>query len=241
MSTPAAPSASPPAAPADERLPLLLSLNGGYVDTLGFIALHGLFSAHVTGNFVAIGYALGNGASGAWTKLAALPVFCLGVFLARLYGQARRDAGKPAFMRLLTVKTLLLCVAAALAVTLGPFPMGDSWGLFATGMTLVLAMSIQNAVHRVHLGAAPPSTLMTGTTTQIMLDLADTVRGEADAAAGRLTVKLDIVPDEDEPYAVLSAYDESGEQLAEIHVAPTYKLSVQRASEWARGGFGREG
>lgn len=62
-----------------------------------------------------------------------------------------------------------------------------------------------------------------------------------DAAAGRLTVKLDIVPDEDEPYAVLSAYDESGEQLAEIHVAPTYKLSVQRASECARGGFGREG
>ncbi|MFY2605237.1 hypothetical protein [Achromobacter ruhlandii] len=62
-----------------------------------------------------------------------------------------------------------------------------------------------------------------------------------DAAAGRVTVKLDIVPDEDKPYAVLSAYDESGEQLAEIHVAPTYKLSVQRASEWARGGFGREG
>ncbi|HYG41907.1 MAG TPA: hypothetical protein VEA17_03220 [Bordetella sp.] len=62
-----------------------------------------------------------------------------------------------------------------------------------------------------------------------------------DAEAGRLTIKLDIVPDEDEPYAVLSAYDESGEQLAKVHVAPTYKLSVQRASEWARGGFGRQG
>lgn len=62
-----------------------------------------------------------------------------------------------------------------------------------------------------------------------------------DAAAGRLTVKLDIVPDEDEPYAVLSAYDESGEQLAEVHVAPNYKLSVQRASEWASGGFGKQG
>ncbi len=173
-----------PAAPADERLPLLLSLNGGYVDTLGFIALHGLFSAHVTGNFVTIGYALGNGAAGAWTKLAALPVFCLGVFLARLYGQSRRDAGRPVFMRLLTVKTLLLCVAAAIALTWGPFPVGDTWGLFATGMTLVLAMSIQNAVHRVHLGAAPPSTLMTGTTTQIMLDLADAARGER-SEAGR--------------------------------------------------------
>lgn len=183
MSAPA--TTVPAAASTDERLPLLLSLNAGYVDTLGFIALHGLFSAHVTGNFVTIGYALSNGASGAWTKLAALPMFCLGVFLARLYGQARRDAGKPAFMRLLTAKTLLLCVAAALALALGPFAPGDSWGLFATGMTLVLAMSIQNAVHRVHLGAAPPSTLMTGTTTQIMLDLADAARGQADEAARR--------------------------------------------------------
>ncbi|OZI35094.1 hypothetical protein CAL29_14565 [Bordetella genomosp. 10] len=62
-----------------------------------------------------------------------------------------------------------------------------------------------------------------------------------DAAEGRLTVKLDIVPDEDDPYALLSAYDESGEQLAEIRVAPTYKLNVQRASNWAAGGFGRDG
>ncbi|WP_204277001.1 DUF1275 family protein, partial [Escherichia coli] len=36
-------------------------------------------------------------------------------------------------------------------------------------------MAIQNAVHRVHLASAPPSTLMTGTTTQIMLDLADKI------------------------------------------------------------------
>lgn len=62
-----------------------------------------------------------------------------------------------------------------------------------------------------------------------------------DAAAGRLTIKLDIVPDEDEPYAVLSAYDESGELLAQTQVAPNYKLNVQRASEWAQGGFGKHG
>ncbi|ALM82816.1 hypothetical protein [Bordetella sp. N] len=62
-----------------------------------------------------------------------------------------------------------------------------------------------------------------------------------DAAEGRVTVKLDIVPDEDEPYAVLSAYDESGDKLAEIRVPPNYKLSVQRASDWAAGGFGRDG
>ncbi|HEY0296137.1 MAG TPA: hypothetical protein VGC69_12465 [Bordetella sp.] len=62
-----------------------------------------------------------------------------------------------------------------------------------------------------------------------------------DAAGGRLTIKLDIIPDEDDPYALLSAYDESGEQLAQIRVLPTYKLGVQRASEWAAGGFGNGG
>ncbi|ANN76297.1 hypothetical protein [Bordetella flabilis] len=62
---------------------------------------------------------------------------------------------------------------------------------------------------------------------------------KVDTAQGRLTIKLDIVPDEDEPYAVLSAYDEFGEQLAQVHVPPTYKLGVQRASDWVAGGFGK--
>jgi uncharacterized membrane protein YoaK (UPF0700 family) len=35
----------------------LLSLNGGFVDTAGFLGLQGLFTAHVTGNFVTLGYA----------------------------------------------------------------------------------------------------------------------------------------------------------------------------------------
>ena len=42
------------------------------------------------------------------------------------------------------------------------------------------AMAIQNAVHRVHLASAPPTTVMTGSTTQIMIDLADLLRGETE-------------------------------------------------------------
>ena len=35
-------------------LPVLLSVNGGYVDAAGYLALHGLFTTHVTGNFVTL-------------------------------------------------------------------------------------------------------------------------------------------------------------------------------------------
>src|SRR5246127_2094061 len=67
-------------------LPLLLSFTAGYVDTAGFLALQGLFTAHVTGNFVTLGASLALGTSGAIAKLLALPVFCAVVISVRLLG-----------------------------------------------------------------------------------------------------------------------------------------------------------
>jgi uncharacterized membrane protein YoaK (UPF0700 family) len=71
---------------------------------------------------------------------------------------------------------LLLVLGAALAIRFGPFMQGDAWEAVLTGMVLVSAMAIQNAAHRIHLGTEPPTTLMTGTTTQIMIDVADIAR-----------------------------------------------------------------
>lgn len=159
------------------NLPALLSLNAGYVDTAGFLALQGLFTAHVTGNFVTLGASLVFGTSGATAKLLALPTFCAVVILARLAGGALPRLGLPALRSLMTLKVLLLAIGAMLAIELGPFANGDTGAAIATGLTLVAAMAIQNAVHRVHFASAPPSTLMTGTTTQMMLDIADLMRG----------------------------------------------------------------
>ncbi|HEU4843941.1 MAG TPA: DUF1275 family protein, partial [Burkholderiaceae bacterium] len=47
----------------------------GFVDTLGFIGLFGLFTAHVTGNFVLIGRALVQPAHDIVIKLLVFPVF----------------------------------------------------------------------------------------------------------------------------------------------------------------------
>jgi len=152
-------------------LPTLLSFNAGYVDTAGFLALHGLFTAHVTGNFVTLG------ASGAIAKLLALPAFCLVVVLVRLLRYTLMNRKRPVLRTMFMLKLLLLIVGTALALYFGPFANGDSVPAILTGLTFVSAMAIQNAVQRVHLSHAPPTTLMTGTTTQVMLDLADKWHG----------------------------------------------------------------
>jgi uncharacterized membrane protein YoaK (UPF0700 family) len=156
-------------------LPLLLSFNAGYVDTAGFLTMQGLFTAHVTGNFVTLGAALALGTSGAIAKLLALPIFCAVVIAARLLNTWLTNRHRRAFEALLALKVLLLIIGAALAIRLGPFRDVDGWQAVLTGMVLVGAMAIQNTFHRVHLGSAPPSTLMTGTTTQVMIDLADRI------------------------------------------------------------------
>jgi uncharacterized membrane protein YoaK (UPF0700 family) len=171
-------------------LPTLLSLNGGYVDTAGFLALQGLFTAHVTGNFVTFGASMVLGTSGALAKLLALPVFCVVVIFARLLGDSLAKAGAPVLRILLGLKLALLVIAAALAIHFGPFATGDGWQAILTGMVLVSAMAIQNAVHRVHLGTAPPTTLMTGTTTQIMIDVADLMRVVSPDARAALLSRL---------------------------------------------------
>ncbi len=61
------------------------------------------------------------------------------------------------------------------------------------------------------------------------------------APCGRISVTLDIVPDEDDPHALLAATDGNGEQLAQVRVSPGFKLSIASASAWIDDGFGRPG
>ncbi|GGF47104.1 membrane protein [Azorhizobium oxalatiphilum] len=161
-------------------LPVALSFNAGYVDTSGFLALQGLFTAHVTGNFVTFGAAMVHGTSGALTKLLALPVFCVVVIVSRLLGPALAARGLPDLRILMGLKVLLLAMAAALFIGVGPFPNSDAAPAMLAGMLLVAAMAIQNGIHRTHLTDAAPSTLMTGSTTQIMVDITDLMRGVAE-------------------------------------------------------------
>lgn len=53
----------------------------------------------------------------------------------------------------------------------------------------------------------------------------------------RVTVLLDIVPDDDNPCATLTALDEAGDELAQCRVSPGFKLNRASATAWADGEF----
>ncbi len=57
------------------------------------------------------------------------------------------------------------------------------------------------------------------------------------SSTGRVTVLLDIVPDDDNPYATLSAQDEGGDTVAEVRVEAGFKLNRTTAQAWVDAGF----
>ena len=60
-----------------------------------------------------------------------------------------------------------------------------------------------------------------------------------DAPTGRVRVTLDIVPDEDDPHAMLQAFDLAGESLAQWRVPADFRLSAARARAWIEAGLDR--
>ena len=86
-------------------LPAVLSLTAGYADTSGFLGLKGLFTSHVTGNFVTLGSALVLGTSGTLAKTLALPTFCLAVLVIRLIAHRLRAEGRPVLRSVLMLRS----------------------------------------------------------------------------------------------------------------------------------------
>jgi hypothetical protein len=82
-------------------------------------------------------------------------------------------------------------------------------------------------------GASPSDEFSEGD--MIVLNVAKAASGKAFG----FTVALDIVPDDDDPYALLRATGEGGDALAEVKVSAGFKLSRASATAWADGGFGR--
>ncbi len=74
---------------------------------------------------------------------------------------------------------------------------------------------------------------------QLRAQLHKRVTVAAATGEGQLDITLDIVPDEDEPYALLTALDAFGQQLAQVQVGANFKLSKASAASWVENEFRR--
>jgi hypothetical protein len=59
------------------------------------------------------------------------------------------------------------------------------------------------------------------------------------AQSGRINITLDVVPDEDDPHALLTAHDAADEELAQVRVSINFKLNKASANAWIDEGFRR--
>ncbi|MFZ6733555.1 YoaK family protein [Undibacterium sp. Ji42W] len=160
-------------------LGIALGFTAGYVDTVGFVALFGLFTAHVTGNFVLIGSELAHPSHGVLIKFLAFPAFILAVALARIVAVKLEASGKSAARALTGMQLLFLLVFMLLGWLSTPVQSTDAVLPLVAGIAGAAAMGIQNAASRLVWTELAPTTVMTGNVTQIVIDLVDILRGSA--------------------------------------------------------------
>ena len=88
-------------------LPFVLSVIAGSTDTISFLALNGLFTAHVTGNIVVLAAHAVTGAPAVYSYIISVPIFML-VLLVSLLGFTMRCSGaQPAAIRTYLMLALL--------------------------------------------------------------------------------------------------------------------------------------
>lgn len=148
-----------------------LAAIAGYVDTLSFVALFGLFTAHVTGNFVLIGAGTAGFGQGVFMKLMAFPAFVVGVVITSVIARSAPAAPGRAAWRIYAVQAALMlafCVAGIGAV---PIVHPENTSVIVCAMLGAAAMGVRNARDRlVSRPGSVPNTVMTGNVTQVMLD-----------------------------------------------------------------------
>lgn len=149
---------TPTSSPPPLLVPTALAFIAGYADAVTFVGAGGIFCAHVTGNFVVLAADLARRANAdEWLKLATFPIFVLAVFLST---HLHRRVASSARM-LLLLQAVAFGAAAAVPLAVKGTAAHQVVVVFA-----VIAMGMQNAMHRVAPTLGPMTTVMTGNVTQ---------------------------------------------------------------------------
>lgn len=154
-----------------------LSLVAGFVDTAGFLALFGMFTAHVTGDLITGAAALTHGiGSGGLARLLMIPVFMLTVALASLFLRAVSRRGARSVAPMLALMTIVMAAFGAAGWHFADRLRSiESWEVILVSGLGVSAMGFQNAMMRGALKGFAQTTVMTGNLAQFTIDLVERV------------------------------------------------------------------
>jgi uncharacterized membrane protein YoaK (UPF0700 family) len=173
-------------------LPFVLSLIAGSTDSISFLGLNGLFTAHITGNVVILAAHLITGDPAIVSYILAVPVFMLVLLLTSLFANDLERSGVATLRPLLSLQLLLLVGFLLLSVVYGGV---DSAISVVTGMTGVAAMAVQTALVQISLRSTPSTGVMTTNVTHFVVALAELLayRDESTAEKARKRM-LHILP-----------------------------------------------
>ncbi|MCA8281489.1 DUF1275 domain-containing protein [Burkholderia cepacia] len=177
---------------------VFLASIAGYVDTLGFVALFGLFTAHVTGNFILIGSGLAGVGQGLAIKWLAFPAFIAGIVVARVLDHRMRQLGHGVRARsLYALQAVLLAGFMLAGVMASPIADADAPRTILCGLLGAAAMGVQNAHARLTARSVVANTVMTGNVTQAVIDAFDwlvPLAAPAEREAARVRLRRTLPP-----------------------------------------------
>jgi uncharacterized membrane protein YoaK (UPF0700 family) len=163
-------------------LAFILSVIAGSTDTIGFLALNGLFTAHITGNVVILAAHLIAGDPALLSYILAVPVFMLMLLLTTLFANRLERSGVATLQALLWLQLLLLIVFLALCVRSHARFDANSALAVVAGMFGVGAMAVQSALVQISLTNIPSTAVMTTNVAHFVIALGEVLcRADVDA------------------------------------------------------------
>src|SRR5260370_26502081 len=156
-----------------QSLLIVLSVIAGSTDTIGFLELDGLFTAHITGNLIVLAAHIFEGGDAQTAKILSVPVFVLTINAAVMLAAGLKKVGCRPLCPLLFLEFALLLSFLLLNVATDPRINPRATSAIVAGMLGVSAMAVQNALVQISLKGAPSTAVMTTNVTRVATDIGD--------------------------------------------------------------------
>lgn len=162
---------------------LVMCLVAGYVESVGFIELFGLFTSSITGNLTVAAMAVFHQDESVLARVLVTLCYALGAFAVSSCAHVVRRVSQlsPWDIGLISVALELLTMLTATALGVALTYDGknivtiQSWQCILTGSVLALAMGTQSAAVLLLVKDSPSTTVMTANITKASVAAADTL------------------------------------------------------------------